>query len=62
MLKTDDLEEYQSIKAIVNYCSNKFCNDCKGCIIEEICDCMSEIPGKIDIKYEKNEKVTENDE
>lgn len=61
MLKTDNLDEYQAIKAIVNYCDNKYCNDCNGCAIEEMCDCMSVIPKSIKIKYEKNEEVTEDE-
>lgn len=61
MLKTDNLDEYQAIKVLVNYCGNKFCNDCKSCVIEAICDGMSVIPKEIEIKYEKNEEVIEDE-
>lgn len=57
MLKTDNLEEYQVIKVLINYCENKTCNECNGCAIEEICHCMDRIPKSINIEYEKNEKV-----
>lgn len=61
MLKTDNLDEYQVIKVIVNYCENKSCDECNGCVIEGICDCMSVMPRSIKIKYEKNEEVNEDE-
>lgn len=61
MLKTDNLDEYQAIKVLVNYCESKSCDECNGCAIEKICECMSVVPRNIKIKYEKNEEVIEDE-
>lgn len=60
MLETDDLEIYQSIKAIINYCNTKAATDCNNCSIEEICNCTSVYLGDIKIEY-KEKKVKEDD-
>lgn len=61
MLKTDNLDEYQAIKVLVNYCESKSCDECNGCAIEEICECMSVVPRSINIEFEKNEEVKANE-
>lgn len=57
MIITDDLDEYQSIKCIISYCSEKV--DCAGCKIKDLCDCMSRNPMDFDVEYRKKLKSYE---
>lgn len=57
MIVTDDLDEYQSIKCIISYCSET--SDCVGCKIKDLCDCMCRNPIDIDVEYRKKLKSYE---
>lgn len=62
MIKIDNLDEYVSIKAIINYCSSH--NECLECKIKPICDvCSGNIPLRtLNVKYEpKKEEEKTND-
>ena len=55
MLKTDDLDEYQTITTLINYCDNKSDLECAGCMIDIICDCMYKRLRNIKIEYNAKE-------
>ena len=57
MIVTDDLDEYQSIKCIISYCSEKC--ECVCCKIKDLCDCMSCNPMDFDVEYRKKLKSYE---
>lgn len=49
MIKTDNLDEYSTLSVLQNYCLNN--NECEGCTMDQICKCMSLIPGNLNIQY-----------
>lgn len=53
MIKTDDIDEYASLKAIEIYCRTNRENGCEGCKIKDICDCMPISPCYFKISYEE---------
>ena len=60
MIKTDKLDEYVSIKGLINYCSAH--QDCDGCGIKELCDVVNGSVGFSGLKVEyelKTEEVKE---
>lgn len=61
MIKIDDINEYASLMAIQSCCFRNQ-NDCSGCDMTKICDCMAISPCNLKIKLEvKNSKEdTEN--
>ncbi len=58
MIKTDNIDEYASLKAIEVYCHVHRENDCEDCKIKAICDCMPISPQNFPIIY----KETKDDE
>lgn len=49
MLKTNNIKEYVSISAFLNYCNSV--DDCEVCVVNEICKCMSIEPCKLLVEY-----------
>ena len=62
MIKIDNLDEYVSIKAIINYCSSH--SDCLKCKIKPICDVCNgnKKLSNLNVKYEEKKEEEETNE
>lgn len=54
MVKTDNLDEYCSLKVIQNYCDSNNC--CDTCKLYDLCMYMNIEPGNLKLEYEEAKK------
>ncbi|MFQ6793766.1 MAG: hypothetical protein ACLRT4_18200 [Thomasclavelia sp.] len=60
MIKADNLDEYVSIKVLINYCQNQ--EKCIDCMFKNVCSCMPMNPEDIEACYEQKKEIKDYNE